>query len=326
MEGAEPDDMAFEDSNEDTSSSMRKDSHTNARVPEAITLMLGYQTPYRFDELLSFFRVRALEGVEIVDGASYARAARIDSPSGTVQGWMRITDDAKNSRLMVTMSESLAACAPQVSNRVRRMFDTDCDPAAVAKGLAALDDAVPGALREGTRLPGCFNPFETACRAVLGQQISVVAANRLAARIVDRYGMPVQTDVEGLSHVWPSPAEVLALDNIEDAFGELGVIKTRSRVIAEIARMTEAGELDFGREAAIEEQMERLQGIKGVGPWTANYIAMRAMSYPDAFLETDAGVKHALPDLTPKQRLELAEKWRPWRSYAVVSLWNSLGE
>ena len=136
----------------------------------------------------------------------------------------------------------------------------------------------------------------------------------------------MQTDVKGLAHAWPSPVEVLALDNIEDVFGELGVIKTRSRVIAEIARMFESGELEFGYGTVVEEQMERLLGIKGIGPWTANYIAMRAMSHPDAFLETDAGVKHALPDLTPNQRLELAERWRPWRSYAVVSLWNSLGE
>ena len=104
------------------------------------------------------------------------------------------------------------------------------------------------------------------------------------------------------------------------------MIKTRSRVIAEIAWKLEQGELDFGSGVLVDEQMAQLLSIKGVGPWTANYIAMRAMSHPDAFLESDAGVKHALPDLTPKQRLELAENWRPWRSYAVVSLWNSLGD
>ena len=307
-------------------SDLRKQSHPKAEGSSTITLRLGYRPPYRFDELLTFFRVRALEGVEVVDERSYARAVRIDANGRPVQGWLRITEDAKRNCLVVTMSESLVACVPQVAARVRRMFDIDCDPAAVAGGLAALEEAVPGALRVGTRLPGCFDPFETACRAVLGQQISVAAANRLAARIVERCGAPVQIDVKGLTHVWPSPAEVLALDNIEDVFGELGVIKTRSRVIAEIARMFESGELEFGYGTVVEEQMERLLGIKGIGPWTANYIAMRAMSHPDAFLETDAGVKHALPDLTPKQRLELAERWRPWRSYAVVSLWNSLGE
>ena len=175
-------------------------------------------------------------------------------------------------------------------------------------------------------MPGCFEPFETACRAVLGQQVSVVAANRLAARIVERYGTPVETGIEGLARAWPTPAEVLALAPLEDAFGQLGVIKTRSRVIAEIARMLDEGELDFGPSALVDEQMQRLLAVKGIGPWTANYIAMRAMSHPDAFLESDAGVVHALPDLTPKQRLALAESWRPWRSYAVISLWNSLAD
>lgn len=117
---------------------------------------------------------------------------------------------------------------------------------------------------------------------------------------------------------------MLALGSVEDAFGELGVIKTRSRVIAEIARMLTEGELDLGAGAIAEEQIEALLSVKGIGPWTANYIAMRALSHPDAFLEKDAGVAHALPDMTPNQRLEAAEAWRPWRSYAVISLWNSL--
>ena len=139
-----------------------------------------------------------------------------------------------------------------------------------------------------------------------------------------RYGTPVETDVEGLTHAFPTPADLLALESIEDALGELGVIRTRSRVIAQIARALEEGSLDFGPGALATEQVEGLRSIKGVGPWTANYIAMRVLSYPDAFLEKDAGVAHALPDMTPKERLEAAEEWRPWRSYAVVSLWNSL--
>ena len=126
--------------------------------------------------------------------------------------------------------------------------------------------------------------------------------------------------------MWPTPLEVLDFDPIEDAFGELGVIKTRSRVIYEIADLLCSGELDFSGGSLPEDQMQRLLQIKGIGPWSANYIAMRAMSYPDAFLETDAGVAHALPDLSPKERVAVAEPCRPWRSYAVLSLWNSLAE
>lgn len=284
-----------------------------------------YRPPYRFSELLAFFRVRQLAGVELVDEEAYMRAVRLERPGGGIaEGWVRVEDDPTHKRLVITMSESLAPCVPQVVARVRRMFDVDCDPVAIARGLAALDSIVPGAVREGTRLPGCFDPFETACRAVLGQQVSVVAANKLAARVVGCCGTPVETGVEGLTHVFPAPAGILALGPIEGVFGELGVIRTRSRVIAEMARMLEAGELDFGPGALVTEQLERLLSIKGVGPWTANYIAMRGFSYPDAFLEKDAGVAHALPDMTPKERLEAAEAWRPWRSYAVISLWNSL--
>ena len=264
--------------------------------------------------------------MEAVDEESYARVVRLEGPDGFAGGWLRVEDDSKRNRLVVTMSESLAPCVPQVVSRVRRMFDVDCDPQAIARSLAPLENAVPGSVREGTRLPGCFDPFETACRAVLGQQVSVAAANKLAARIVERFGALVETGIEGMAHVFPTPAEILALNPIEDALGELGVIKTRSRVIAEIARMLESGELDFGPGALVDEQVGKLLSIKGIGPWTASYIAMRAMGHPDAFLESDAGVAHALPDMTPKQRLEAAEAWHPWRSYAVIGLWNSLVE
>ncbi len=310
-----------------TPTDLRKRNKAKAEPSGTIVVKLGYRPPYRFDDLLAFFHIRALEGVELVDADSYARTVRIEAPDGTkAQGWVRVENDAGKNRLVATMSESLVTCVPQIVARLRSMFDVDCDPTAVADGLAALDEAVPGTLREGTRLPGCFDPFETSCRAVLGQQVTVSAANRLAARVVERYGHPIETGIDGLDYAWPNPAEMLALDPIEDALGSLGVIKTRSRVIAEIAWKLEQGELDFGSGVLVDEQMAQLLSIKGVGPWTANYIAMRAMSHPDAFLESDAGVKHALPDLTPKQRLELAENWRPWRSYAVVSLWNSLGD
>lgn len=297
-----------------------------SRAPSgSVTVYLGYQAPLRFGELLAFFRERALAGVELVGEERYARAVRLEGPGGEVTGWVRVEDDAAHNRLAVTMSEALAPCAPQIAARVGRMFDVSCNPQAVAAGLQALERSLPGSVREGTRLPGCFDPFETACRAVLGQQVSVAAANKLAARIVERYGTPVETGVAGLTHVFPTPAGILALGAIEDALGPLGVIKTRSRVIAQIAAMLESGELDFGPKAHAPEQVEALLAVKGIGPWTANYIAMRALSHPDAFLESDAGVAKALPGMTPRQRAQLAQEWRPWRSYAVISLWNSLG-
>lgn len=288
---------------------------------------LSYRPPYRFPELLAFFRDRALAHVELVDDASYTRAVRLEDDEGNaVSGWLRVEDDPAHNQLIVTMSGGLTPVAPAVTSRVRRMFDTDSDPAAIAQALSPLKESVSGLRIDGVRLPGCFDPFEMACRAVIGQQVSVKAANNIAARIVERYGDEVATGIEGIDRVWPSAAAVDSLASIEDSFGELGLIKTRSRAIGEIAALICEGALDLGAGALAEDQVETLLQIRGIGPWSASYIAMRALGHPDAFLETDAGVAHALPDLTPKERLALAEYCRPWRSYAVLALWNSLSE
>jgi len=293
----------------------------------AIRLKLGYRPPLYFGELLAFFRDRALAGVEVVGEESYARTARMVMPDGSdVFGWIRVENDPSHNELVLSMAESLLPATSMVVARVRRMFDLDCDPETVYGGLASLNTIRPGANVCGTRLPGCFDPFETCCRAVLGQQVSVAAANKLAARIVEAIGQQVHTGVEGLDRAWPSAQEITAIDDLAGTLGPLGVIRTRSSVIAEIARMAVSGDLRFDALADPVEQMNALLSVKGIGPWTANYIAMRAYSYPDAFLEKDSGVAHALPDMTPKERLEAMEPCRPWRSYAVVCLWNSLSD
>lgn len=298
---------------------------TRAKAEGVITVRLGYRPPYRFAALLRFFGDRALEGIELVEDDSYARTVRIMQEDGSiVSGWLRVEDDAAHNALALTISDSLLPAISTVVARIRRQFDVDCNPQPITPAIASLDEHMPGAVVEGTRLPGCFDPFETTCRAILGQQVSVKAANRLAARVVAQYGTEVETGIPGLERAFPTPDEILALTPLEEAFGPLGVIGTRSRTIAEVARQLRDGRLQLSSEAIVAEQMESLLSIKGIGPWTANYIAMRALSYPDAFLETDAGVAHALPDLTPKERLALAEAWHPWRSYAVISMWNAL--
>ncbi len=291
------------------------------------THMLEYRPPYRFGELLSFFRSRAIAGVELVDESSYARCVRMRLENGEeVFGWLRVQDDAAHQALVLSMSESLLDAAPDITCRIRRMFDLDCEPQLLHEALSPLEKVRPGANVAGTRLPGCFDAFETSCRAVLGQQVSVAAANKLAARVAARLGTRVETGIEELNLVWPTPADILALDNASDVLGPLGVIGSRTKAICEIARMMESGELRFDTTADARAQMDVLQSVKGIGPWTANYVAMRVLSYSDAFLETDAGVAHALPELTPKERLAAVEPCRPWRSYAVIGLWNSLGD
>lgn len=294
---------------------------------QAVLVRIDYISPYRFDELLAFFRERALTGVEVVDESSYARTVRIEQPDGSIaKGWIRVRDEPARHRLALEISDSLALVIPEVIGRVRRMFDTDSDPDAIARDIAPLLEARPGVKTNGVRVPGCFDPFETACRAVIGQQITVQAANKIAARVAHALGAPVDTGIDGLDRAWPTPDDIVRIDSIEDALGTQGVIKTRSRVIREIARMLVDGELELDESANAMEQMDKLLAIKGVGPWTANYIAMRTLAHPDAFMETDAGVAHALPDLDPKERVNAVEPCRPWRSYAVIALWNSLAE
>ena len=242
-----------------------------------------------------------------------------------VYGWIRVAHKPEKNVLALTVSENLVAFLPRVLVRVRHLFDLDCDPDAVYETLQVMNEIRPHLCVKGTRLPGSFDPFEVAIRAILGQQISVKAASTLAARLVEAYGTPLQTGIEGLTHAFPSYEDILALgDPIDDRLGPLGITSMRAKAILELAQAQQQGTVNFGATSDIEEEIKKLTSIYGIGNWTAQYLAMRAMGWPDAFLETDVGVRHALPGNSPKELLEMAEAWRPWRSYATINLWNSL--
>ena len=302
------------------------------RMPEEkkqstdITLSLGYRPPYRYDEILNFLAGRAIPGVEVVRNNEYLRTVcLLNADKKPVYGWIRIGQAPKKNILTVTLSEALLPVLPQVLAKVRHLFDLYCDPEAVYEMLAPMNDIRPGLCVLGTRLPGCFNTFEMAVRAVLGQQITVKAASTLAGRFADTFGAPIKTDIEGLTRVFPSPKEVLALgEPIENHLGPLGIIATRARTIRALAKAFEQGAIDFDIPAEPETEIKKLLTIPGIGNWTAQYIAMRTMEWTDAFLETDAGIRKALKSYSEKELLQIAEAWRPWRSYATINLWNSL--
>jgi AraC family transcriptional regulator of adaptative response / DNA-3-methyladenine glycosylase II len=175
----------------------------------------------------------------------------------------------------------------------------------------------------GTRLPGSFEPFEMCVRAILGQQITVKAARTLAGRMVETFGTPIETNIDGLTHIFPTPDKIISLeDNIEEHLGLLGIIKTRSNTILALAHAFEDRSIDFYRPASPQEEIEKLIELPGIGMWSAQYIAMRAMGWTDAFPHTDLGVMKALDTRKPKEILEAAEMWRPWRGYATINLWN----
>lgn len=291
-----------------------------------INLALGYRPPYQWKAILAFLALRAVPGVEVIESNTYARAVALKGIDGKVHsGWIRVSHLAQKRALNVEASVSLLPVLPQVLARVRHLFDLNCHPAAVDDGLRKMNDLASGLQVLGTRLPGCFDSFEMAVRAVLGQQITVGAARTLASRVLSQYGTPVQTGIDGLTHAFPAPERVLSLEgDIEGHFGPLGIIRTRARTILALARALAEQEIDFGPSAQPEQEVEKLLALPGIGPWTAQYIAMRAMAWPDAFLPTDYGVKKALAPRTPKQMMALADEWRPWRSYATINLWNSL--
>ena len=226
---------------------------------------------------------------------------------------------------MVTLGDTLITVMPQVLARIRRMFDLCCNPDTIGETLQAMDEIAPGLWVPGTRIPGCFDSFEMSVRAVLGQQITVKAAGTLAGKIAGTYGKPIETGIPGLTHTFPSAGDIVALSGpIEEHLGVLGVIAARSRCILAIAQALTDGKISLDFCADPETEMKKLLGIKGIGNWTARYIAMRTFGWTDAFLETDVGIKKALPDRTEKEIRELSERWSPWRSYATISLWNSL--
>jgi AraC family transcriptional regulator of adaptative response / DNA-3-methyladenine glycosylase II len=281
--------------------------------PESLVLEIGFRAPYDWDSMVSFLGLRAVPGVEAIDKGRYLRAVKI----GASTGWIAVSPSRNKNSLEVEVSSGLAKAIPQVLRRVRRLFDTSSEPEAIAEALGELAAGHPG-----MRVPGAFDGFEAATRAILGQQITVVGARTLAGRMAERFGAPVETPFEGLTTPFPS-AETIAEASV-DSIGSLGIVGKRAKALIEIAQALLRRELRLVPGADVDQTVERLCQIDGIGQWTAQYIAMRALSYPDAFPHVDLGLMKALGTRNAADVLTAAEKWRPWRAYAVLHLWRTL--
>ena len=295
-------------------------------VDAGVTVALGYRPPYEWERMLRFLAMRAIPGVEAVADHEYRRVVRLWSKAGEqVCGWIGVCNRAERNVLFVRMSESLLPVLPQLLGRIRDLFDLCCEPYAVSEALSTMEGVKPGAFLCGIRVPGCMEPFELCVRAVLGQQVTVKAAGTLAGKVAAAFGTPVETGVEGLCCAFPTPEEMLALEGpIEERLGALGIIASRARAIRTLAQMFAQKQFDFALCVDPEAEMKKLTAIPGIGPWTATYIAMRAMRWTDAMPETDLGIRKALGGMTPREIRELSEQWKPWRSYATMALWDSL--
>ncbi|NML44864.1 helix-turn-helix domain-containing protein [Ramlibacter sp. G-1-2-2] len=299
-------------------SQLRKEGTQRESASE---VRLGYRPPYDVSAMLGFFRTRAITGMELLAEDSLTRTLALDAGGKQYAGWLQVRFDEAHAQLVLRASDTLRGVLPLVIRRVRAAFDLDADPHAIN---ARLHGSFP--LGDGLRVPGTLNGYELAVRAVLGQQITVAAARTLAQRLVERFGQPIATPFEGVHRLFPA-AEVLAAAE-GDALGQLGIVRQRQAAIVAIARAVAERRIHLHAGADVPATIEALKELPGIGDWTAQYIAMRALRWPDAFPAGDVALHKALGVQQMKQPAREAEAasqaWKPWRSYAVVRAWSAL--
>ncbi len=275
-------------------SSLRKHSR-ESEEHGAITIRLGFREPFAWEAMLAFLGHRAIPGVESVDHGIYRRTVRF----GTHRGTIAVRRDPVKPILIAEVSRSLLGVLMKLIARLRVLFDLDADPQAIGAHLSTDPLLAPLVARTpGLRVPGAIDPFEQTVRAILGQQVSVRAATTLAGRIAEKLGDPLDEE----RRFFPTPAQ-LARATLSD-IAKIGMPAKRAEAVLAVAQLDEID----------------LEAIRG--PWTQEYVKMRALRDPDAFPASDLGVIKALGGITPKEAAARAEAWRPWRSYAVLYLWT----
>lgn len=294
-----------------------------AREDASCEVRLGYRPPYDVAAMLGFFRTRAIEGLEAVGEMQLSRTLAVDAGGRRWEGWLTLTFDAARCQVVLRVSESLHGVLPLVIRRVRAALDLDADPHAIN---ARLHGSFP--LGDGLRVPGALSGYELAVRAVLGQQITVAAARTLAQRLVHRFGVPIATPDPALRFLFPAPEVLAAAEG--DALGQLGIVRQRQAAIVAIARAVAEGKVALHPGADVPATMATLKELPGIGDWTAQYVAMRALRWPDAFPAGDVALHKALgvqQSRQPAREAEAASQaWKPWRSYAVVRAWSALSQ
>lgn len=293
---------------------------------DSLTLRLGYRPPLAWREMLEYLSRRAVPGVEHVDLAQnfFARTVAIEDKIG----WLRVEASKTDAAFDVTLPTTLAQASWPILLRLRGLFDLDANPANIDAHLAKDPLLSPSISHHpGLRVPGTWATFDLAVRAVLGQQISVAGASTLAARLAAKFGESVTTPFEYLHRLAPT-SRTLAQTTPEE-IATIGLPRSRAATLRDLAIAAENGDMDFGPSATVEEVIATMSRIRGIGEWTAQYVAMRALRFPDAFPAADLGVRKALVPTgatlpNEKQVIARAAEWRPWRAYATLHLWQTL--
>ncbi len=295
----------------------------------ALLLRLAFRPPYDIAGVLAFIAARCVHGVEAVDAAalSLRRTLVVTHRGERLAGWLAGRFVRERCEFELQVSASLLPALGTVLERVRQGLDLDADPSLIDSALAAVPGPVVAGLRvqkhvPGTRVPGGMNGFESAVRVILGQQVTVAAARTLVSRLVERFGSAIETPHADLTRCFPDAATLASAS--AEAIGTLGIVRRRVGALQALAREVHAGRIALHRGAPLAATQDALRALPGVGEWTVQLISMRALAWPDAFPATDIGVLNALGTRDAKAVALLSQAWRPWRSYAVMRLWQSL--
>ena len=297
-----------------------------SKAEGAMALRLAYRPPYDVEAMLRFCAKAQIQGVEHVEGLTLRRSVGWLHRGQRLTGWVSSTFVPDRHEVHVSASASLSPVLGALMQGVRHSLDLDADPALIDPVLALL----PVPLRPGTRVPGAMDGFEGALRVILGQQVTVKAAHTLVQRVVDRYGEAIDTPFAALTHVFPSAEAIAGAD--PEVIGRLGIVRQRVKALQALAAAVVDGSLTLQRGAPLKATLDTLRALPGVGEWTAQVIAMRALAWPDAWPAADIGLMNALGSSAPgtprklareaRHITALAEPWRPWRAYAVMRLWH----
>jgi len=301
-----------------TPTELRKNQKKNpSQNSSEFSFRLSYRSPMDWKHLMAFLSRRAIPQVETVNDNAYFRTVRLSRQNTEYTGFLEVRNEPAQRMISVRLSDTLAPVCVMVLERIKRLFDLEANPVAINKVLGPLARPHPG-----LRVPGSFDGFEMTVRAVLGQQVSVIGARTLAGRFVARFGTRINVPIESLGYLFPTAARMARAT--VDEIGQLGIVGKRAETIIALARALSSGALILEPGNRVEGTLRLLRQIPGIGEWTAQYIAMRGLSWPDAFPHTDLGICKALGEKHPKKVLAMAEKWRPWRAYAVLHLWAQL--
>ena len=290
----------------------------------ALVVRLGYRPPYDIAGTLRLFARRAVAGVETLDEGALElrRTLALAHGDHTLAGWVACRFVPDRHEIEVALAPALVPALGPLLQRLRQWLDTDADPALVDPALATL----PGAAVAGVRVSGTIDGFEGAVRVILGQQVSVAAARTLTRRLVDALGTPIATPFDGLNRLFPSARQLVEADAA--TIGRLGIVRQRVRALQALAGEMAAGRLELHPAAPLAPTLAALRALPGVGEWTVQLVALRALGWPDAFPASDIGVLDALAPLIGARDARAAQAasaaWRPWRAYAVMRLWRNL--